>query len=378
MERHLLSTATVCAIMAVVLACVLERRYRRWTAHVRARVPSGGASAKVYTLGDAGAASLVVFARIGALEAPMVIDTGFSGAPLLSLPWLARQKPGTSCERVYLKTLAELDKGPPGSFECVETLDLFVKGSGVSSFTAGCSNVLQGIGGMKTVTSEMLLTPPIELQSEDGSFFVARHIEADVLTTTDAPTCHLLTVDFLRQNSPSLVAPSTGEMSLRLASDKADEFRRSGFLMSSELRGGAFVAEILVGGRTFRVTVDTGSPLTVSLGRRAADQVRMCHAHEAKRLVQRGINGERVCSDIVWAAVKLGASESMQLPVFLNDSDATDADGYVGLGLLRGYDLMFDESKLFAIRSGLAIDADAIYALGTRAWCSSAAPRCAA
>ena len=63
--------------------------------------------------------------------------------------------------------------------------------------------------------------------------------------------------------------------------------------------------------------------------------------------------GERVCSDVVHARVRVGGLDLGDVEVFANASEVEGADGYAGMGLLRALDLWLEPGRLGVRRSGL-------------------------
>lgn len=339
--------------------------------------------ARLWRVGGVDGLSLAAWVRCGRHEQPWVIDTGFAGPPVLSLPWVVRGR-GRSperCEADYLATADGLARSPPSTRACRGALDRFKAECNASSFTAGCTTTLMGIGASSVSNSDMILAPPLELLAPSGVFLSGRSCagapNADVLSTTQMQTASLITCDWLRQNGPCLIAPRAGELHVGLGGEELLAARASSEGFASELSGGAFVARVAVGGRSFRLTVDTGSALTVSLGADASRELRSCESSRPQHIQQQGVNGERVCSSVVWSTAAV-AGHTLETPVFLNDHDAEQVDGYIGLGILQCFDMLVaeDEMRLRLVED----DVGARRRLAERSrdgWCG-VAPRCAA
>ena len=122
------------------------------------------------------------------------------------------------------------------------------------------------------------------------------------------------------------------------------------------LSGGAPVVDLVVGGVAFRCTLDTGSPTGVALGDTASRALRAAAGARpsARHVVQRGVNGERVCGELVSARVDFFGFHVDDAAVLCNDADTMGVDGYVGMAFLRGFDLLLTPSALRARRSSIS------------------------
>lgn len=369
-------------VLAVALACVVEWRQRKWQPVLRPPAGClGERVARMHEVGGAQGRSLAVWCRVGPFEGPWVVDTAFSGAPLLSLPWLvaqARARSDANCAQVYAQTAPRL--AGISNQRQRDALDALVAGSAASRFSAGCSNTLVGIGSAETVTTDILLGPGLELRTASGDFFCGRtcatQFTNDVFNTTTMETASLLTCDYLRQVSPTLILPEAGELHVRARPELVERVRARGFELSAHIFGGAFVATVHVAGHEMRLAVDTGSSLTVSLDSQAAAKISACDTTgTARHMKQHGINNEAVCADVVMADVRIGPNTE-RMPVMLNNTASTDiVDGYLGLSLLRGYDLAVLPDRLLAARNANSIATEFLDA-ASQGWCGPK-PRCA-
>lgn len=371
--------ATFALVFALVLRSSLNTPRCRAVAECPTRV------ARMWTVGGADELSLVVWVRCGVSEQPWVIDTGFAGPPVLSLPWIALGSKGSSpetCERAYAATVrAMAARAPVGAQGCRRALERFMRDCNATSFTAGCTTTLLGIGSSSVSHSDMLLAPPLELLGVSGAFFSGRSCagapNADILSTTQMSTASLITCDWLRQNGPCVISPQEGELRVALDGEELLRARASSTLFANELSGGAFVARVHIGGRSFRLTVDTGSALTVSLGADAVATLQSCEAGEPMHVQQKGVNGERVCSSVVWSTMSV-AGHRLQTPVFLNDHPlGGGVDGYIGLGVLQSFEMLVSFKEMYVRLVRDAVDARQRVTDSTRSgWCG-VAPRCA-
>lgn len=349
----MIKEVSLCLVFAVVCGVVFALATKWFLSTPRCRDPAKCPSrvAHLWSVGGAEGLSLVVWVRCGSLEQPWVIDTGFAGPPVLSLPWIVcgRKAKPEQCEHAYASTSAEMARSPPSEQTCRNALNRFMKDCNADSFTAGCTTTLMGIGASSVSNSDMILAPPLELLSPTGTYLSGRSCSgapnADILSTTHMQTASLITCDWLRHNGPCLISPKAKEFHVGIGGSELMQLHSSCKLFATELSGGAFVARVKVGGDTFHLTVDTGSALTISLGANAARKLASCDASGPMHVQQQGVNGERVCSSIVWSKAEI-AGRSLDTPVFLNDHDIEQVDGYIGLGLLSCFDILISKTEM--------------------------------
>ena len=381
---HMGNHVCLCAMFAVIAGLVFAFTLK---ALLRTRIcrPASGCDnrvARVWCVGDVDELSLVVWVRCGESEQPWVIDTGFAGPPVLSLPWTAVAPRGVfeDCQHGYNATIRALARSPPDPKSLDRALDRFLRECNASSFTAGCTTTLVGIGETRVSNSDMLLAPPLELMGHSNVFSSGRSCvgapNADILSTTRMATASLITCDWLRQNGPCLISPSIGELRIGLDGPELLQLYSEFHPFANELSGGAFVTTLELGGQKFRLTVDTGSALTISLGVDAVERLKMCEKNEPMHIQQHGVNGERVCSSVVWSSTVIAGSV-INTPVFLNDHPIDDVDGYIGLGLLQSFDMLITPSHMYICPTS---DNDGarreLVEKARSGWCSLA-PKCA-
>lgn len=105
-----------------------------------------------------------------------------------------------------------------------------------------------------------------------------------------------------------------------------------------------------------QMVVDTGASTTVSISSTSIDRIKTCRvASDAGHVVQVGVNGERVCSNIFRAPLSVGRLSLGEVDVLANSMPVQGADGYVGMSVLRSLDMWFEQGRLGLRRSGLAI-----------------------
>lgn len=112
------------------------------------------------------------------------------------------------------------------------------------------------------------------------------------------------------------------------------------------LSGGSFVIDIDVGGALMRCTVDTGAPGPICISSKAAKRIKQHCNREKYTLRQSGVNGEQICSEIIRTDVNLSGTLFRNAVVFVNDSDIDQVDGYVGLGMLRAFDIFLTQNGI--------------------------------
>lgn len=341
MPSPLLITALLLVVVAIVAVALL--RARETCGRSLPLQLTRGAYEVEMRLTDGANPTLLLPFRIGTYESLFLLDTGYAGAPVLNTQMLP---PGGHCsqEEAYVRMVNFSRRN-----RCID-------------YTSGCVLRLMGIGSSAESASDMLLCPPIEMRhSQSGRYGTAKAEgtlpPADVLMTNSVmSSTHILTLDYLRHLAPCLIRPAKGVLRLRLplveTAARLPRFRT----LTQEMHGGAFVCEVRVDGTPFRCTVDTGAGTTICLSRTRAQEVlhTLDRSMVAGNLRQVGINGEVVCSDLVVShRVELGGARFSEVPIFLNSLDVEDTDGYVGLGLLRAFDLLVAPNELFAKRNTL-------------------------
>lgn len=321
--------------------------------------------------------AFVCEAEIGGHSTLFILDSGFAGMPVLSLPVLAVESGERQlvdehmsiAARAMATTLRRQDAA----------LDALVRKKGCCAFSGGCTQTLMGIGANTTTTSDTVLAPPILLRTTEdtlvGGRFCSGRPNADVLSTTRMATPHILTLDYLRQSAPVLVAPRQGVLRLSL---RPDEMRAAlpGFrTVSTSMSGGSFVTKLRVGGAEITATVDTGAAVYVALGPTAAARVRSCDASDPLHVTQHGVSGEVVCSTVLRTTVDMGGLITTECPVYVNSIDLGDVDGYVGAALLEAYELLILEREL-RIRPVGDVDVHLLDTSHVRGVCDGYVPNC--
>ena len=343
-------------------------------------------SVPIYLLDDGtGNESLIVEGAVGGDDDVLfLVDTAYAGAPVLSLSYLdyrrkrraggasrGRRAPwavlpsfspaaarATRVARRFRRTMRDLGSSP-STYDLHEALNEFSATSGCRAYTSGCTMRLMGIGATSEAQSDMFLCPPIDLPSVVPSLPRSRW-DADVLVTNRLDgSPHILTCDYLLHRGPVLIEPRRGRMTF------GTRARPSAFdMFAPEMVGGAFVVPVLVGGATVQAVVDTGAATTLSISRSVARRLSTC-APRGETVHQSGVNGERVCSDVVMTEVTLGSTRLVGVRALVNATDVEGADGYLGIGVLRAFDLYLSHDGIGVRPNGLPVGDLAFAVRGT-------------
>ena len=340
----------------------MQQQWTVWMVFVVAAVAvaltargGGGGGGHALTLArDAlGNEALVVEGIVAGARALFMIDTAYAGAPVLSTSYLAVQSTcgggafaASSTSERYARCVRALrhEVSEPQRHAAVDAL---LRGGRCRAYTSGCTMRLMGIGETTEAQADMLLCPA--LRPQDG-------YASDVLVTHPLRgSVHILTCDYLLHRAPCVLRPGAGVLHVRLSLLAQLALRPTFHFVPVRFVGGAFCVVLEVGGTPLHVVVDTGAAAALSLGKGAAAKLKACtRPAPARRATQSGVHGERVCSDVLTARVRLGALDLGDVEVFANATEVEGADGYAGLGLLRALDLWLEPHTLGARRSGLA------------------------
>ena len=281
------------------------------------------------------------------------VDTAYAGAPVLSLAYLTylRARGATDWmyskvlgpERCYADIIRSMQKAPLASERDMhEAASRFIAQGRCRSFTAGCTVRLMGIGSTTESHSSMLLCPPLDF-SRNPRLTMPPRWDSDILVTHPLQGgVHILTVDYLIHHSPAILEISTQSMRLSVSPTLRARFDTQ----AAHLVGSAFVIRVTVGGAEMDVLVDTGASAPLSLGSSAARKIKVCHRSGERRATQRGVHGEEVCSDIISTEVRLGRWTLPSVDVLVNSTEVGDVDGYLGLGVLRAFDIYISHGEI--------------------------------
>lgn len=306
-------------------------------------------SSRLYLVRDSlGNESLVVRGTIaGVRDALFMIDTAYAGAPVVSTSYLSVQSQCGGINDVqthYLRCMASL-KGEITNDDRHRAVRTLVHSGVCRSFTSGCTQRLMGIGATQESQSDMLLCPAIGIGG-------THDMTSDVLMTHPLRGgIHILTTDYLLHRSPCVLRPGTGRVYFG-----TNVGRHTFEFHPAKLVGGAFVVPMRVGDDILEIVVDTGAAAALSLAPSAVARLRSCRTL-SKRAYQSGVNGERVCSDVLEADVWIGRFHPGRVEVFANSREIHGCDGYAGMGLLRAFDLWLQPDAIGFRSSGLSVRA---------------------
>lgn len=329
-------------VVLVVLAMLLVMSRRRRRPTFGTSTMTSRVSSTVALLDDgSGNESLVVDGSVGGVRALFMIDTAYAGAPVLSTSFLKVDVGGGPLEAAYRRATSALAHTSSDGRRAVRE---FVEAARCRSFTSGCTMRLMGIGETSEMQADMLVCPGLRVAGAQ-----TMDVDADVFVTHPLPgTIHILTIDYLLHRSPCVIRPASG--GLAFGSDDSEGFHR----FASKFVGGAFVVPVEVAGRTLSIVVDTGASAPLSLAPRAIDKLRKDRVRcTSEHVRQTGVNGERVCSDVFRARVRVGPHDVGELSILANSHDVQGADGYMGMGILRAFDLWLEREWIGFRPSGL-------------------------
>lgn len=343
-------------VAGVIIAMVLQimrRRYER----------------RIHLVEDEmGNESIVVNASVGGLRTLFMIDTAYGGAPVLSTSFLSVQERcsvGDVASRAR-RCLHELRTSVTDDDRSNAVVQRLLQRTHCRSFTSGCTMRLMGIGETSENQADMLLCPSIRI---DGQADVDP-VQADIFVSNPLRgTPHILTMDYLLHRSPCSLYMRRG--ALVFYDQTTDGFQP----LTTSMMGGSFVVSMTVGGTPMNVVLDTGASITLSVSSTSLHRIQRCSMdNPPKRIRQRGVNGEEVCSDLLLAEVSVGSLAMGTIPVLANDTPVQGSDGYAGMGLLRALDMRFEPNRVSVRRSGLPVRAPRGHSEGT---CGTAPPSCA-
>lgn len=234
----------------------------------------------------------------------------------------------------------------------VAAVQRFVEATQCKAFASGCTMRLMSISETVEQQADMLLCSALRLRDQYGRWSAAGGT-ADVFVTNALDrSVHIITSDYLLHASPVLIRPADGTLKLRMNGVETFSALQSMHTSPLLLVGGAPIIRLRVGNQHFDCTLDTGAPGPVCLSAAAARKIGRCE-HMKHTLSQVGVHGERVCSSIIVADVMCGGHAWPALPVFVNEGTVEHTDGYVGMGLLRAFDVLITPRAIGIRLSGL-------------------------
>tara|TARA_A100001015_G_scaffold187773_1_gene209150 strand:+ start:1693 stop:2850 length:1158 start_codon:yes stop_codon:yes gene_type:complete len=286
-----------------------------------------------------------------------MLDTGYAGPPVLSSAYLSVHSSCTygSVSERYKNSLKKLKSGIKEDDRHAAINKLLNDGK-CQAFTSGCTMKLVGIGSIVEQQADMLLCPMISFKNMFGWHVTTKNsqkVDADVLVTNSLPTSvNILTCDYLMHSTPVMIDMRHESLHLNMSNIKTISNISSFNMIPLKMMGGAFVIPIVIGGAHLEVTVDTGAPGPVCVGKNALSKIKTCWNKNPKKISQRGVNGEEICSDIVFSSLKIAGLTFEKVGVFANNRNVEDVDGYIGLGVLRALDILMMPEGIGFRKSG--------------------------
>lgn len=272
-----------------------------------------------------------------------MIDTGYAGPPVLSRSYLAVKTNMivTSIKKRYMEILEKMNT--VSEDDAHQAVYDYMTTSGCLSYTSGCTMRLMGIGSTKEQQADLLMCPMLKIKNIFGYFSSPKkntYTFADMFVTNSLnSSVHIMTCDFLMHHAPCLIDIGNESLEVSLPPERYLLSKVFFHMYPITFHGGAFVVELKVDDEKFICTVDTGAPGPICLGYDASNRLKKCSVKERKILKQHGVNGEKVCSEIVESDVEF-CDKKMKVPIFMNDSKIESVDGYIGLGFLRAFNIL--------------------------------------
>jgi len=304
--------------------------------------------------------SIILEARLNnTYNTLFMLDTGYAGPPVLSSSYLSIQDKCETGNVLYrYRSSLKLIKNGISEDKRNETINHLLKDGRCQAFTSGCTMRLVGIGSVVEQQADMLLCPMISFKNTFGWYVTSKEsskVDADVLVTNPLPSSvHILTCDYLMHASPTLIDMRNQILHLNMSTIYLSSIFHTFHIIPIKMVGGAFVISANVGGIQLELTVDTGAPGPVCLGKEASYRLKKCWKPEQDRkILQRGVNGEEICSDVFYSSFNIGSLNFEKVGVFANDTNVDGVDGYVGLGVLRAFDLLLLHTGIGFRKSGM-------------------------
>ena len=299
---------------------------------------------------------LVLRGKLNGKSCIWLLDTGFAGPPVLSMSYLAylakNDAKHADIAKEYHEVARRIRSIKPS--QRTKVMTDFMQTGQCDAYTSGCSMRLMGISSIVEQQADLLLCSPILFQSADdpSTYLSPRqttgNAAGDVCVTNVLPhTPHILTTDWLFHCSPIVLRMEDEVMEVGVDKAASSAFHKQPL----RLMGGAVLIDMVVGGTQTTVTMDTGAPGGISLGKHMIRKLK-CTSGELS-ISQIGVNNETICSTLVNANVSFCGSEYEDVCVFLNDSKVHQTDGYVGMGFLRAFDIYISKTNVGFSRNGL-------------------------
>ena len=304
-------------------------------------VKGSGAPSTLFT--DASCSNLYLHAKIGNHDTVFLIDTGFAGPPVLNTHFMTF--PLLPEYRGVVDRVSVM-KGSKFGIGHDVAVRRFISTTGARDFTAGCRVNLSGITSSYQRHSDLLLVPTISFKSNSGFSFPGNR-EGDICVTNNmVDTPHIITTDYLRHNSPCLISISKSQIEWNISKARTAMLLTTFTRTDIEWFGGAMVCVINVGNVNLKCVVDTGSELSVTIGKSCAKRIHQCDRLKRK-VGQSGVGGQSTCTEFIETYVQFAGIMFPKCSVAVNNTDVTNIDGYVGMGVLRCFDILIFNEMLY-------------------------------
>lgn len=306
--------------------------------------------------------TLVIQARVSQNEYFFVVDTGYAGPLVLNTSYLALKRDTkqnkNDVKLSYLSDLEEIKNVTEN--ERNKSANALLNSHFCLAYTSGCTMRLMGIGETLETQADMLMCEMLAMKTRRGCYSQPKrnstpNVHADVYVTNHFPSCvHIMTCDFLMHSSPALLSIRKEQLSLHLSIEETIFLKKTMKLYPGNLSGGAFTIDVTIAGEPFRCTMDTGSPTPISLGKEAARRIPSCK-RKKKTLSQNGVNGEGICSEVITSSMTICDRLYENVPIFVNDHNVDQTDGYIGLSVLRAFDILILVNEFGLRPNGLSM-----------------------
>ena len=318
---HFHPGSVIALVGVAILVAILVAVYSASGIH------SGHGRVPIYVYDDAGPnAQLVVSCRIGNWSMPFQMDTGYSGAPLVSGTFLSSTPSSGSPLERYEHALRHRSTR--------SSLSDFVAKEQCSTYSGGCKTTVQTASGVSDSHSRLWMCGCIQMQTEDGHFSCVRRRSADVLVAKEDAPCHLLSFDYMRDVSPSVLwmRDKVWEVCRGV---RATWLRSVFHIEKMHLHNGVPCISAMVAGSLRRLILDTGGGFAILLNRSHSSGI----ALTGKKVHHWSVGGGGFCGELGEASVHVSRTTFDSVPVVVSSKTMSGVDGLVGLGLLRCLDI---------------------------------------
>jgi hypothetical protein len=286
-----------------------------------------------------------------------MLDTGYAGPPVISRSYLSTKISKGDLKSRYTHALSQMSSVT--NDDEFKAINHFISSSECLPYTSGCTMKLMGIGDVQEQQADLLMCPMLKIRNTTGIFMAPKKSTsafADMFVTNSLKnSIHILTCDYLLHHSPCMISFQNDSLELNMPIARYNFAKLLFTTHPAKFSGGSFVIEILIDDVILNFTVDTGSPTGICVGKNAASKIKKCNVHGPRKSVrQSGINGEIVCSDIVESEV-LFCGSSYTVPIFINNMATDLVDGYIGIGFLRGFDIMMTNDTIGFSRNSIPL-----------------------